>query len=69
MQIFYGNYNDKKKEKIKKPNHLSTSDQKINLKTQKNNPKKNQTFGKTTFSEYVNSEDLFTMTSYKNKNF
>ena len=66
MQIFYGNYNDKKKEKNKKLNYLSTSENKINFMSQKNNLKKiNQTFGKTIYSDYVKTEDLFTMTSYK----
>ena len=66
MQIFYGNYNDKKKEKIKKINYLSTTEQKFKLKNQKNKQKKiNQTFGKTIYTDYVKTENLFTMTSYK----
>ena len=66
MQIFYGNYNDKKKEKIKKINYLSTSEQKFKLKNLKNKQKKiDHTFGKTIYPDYVKTEDLFTMTSYK----
>ena len=66
MQIFYGNYNDKKKEKIKKNNYLSTTEQKFNIKNLKNKQKKiNQTFGKTIYRDYVKTEDLFTMTNYK----
>ena len=66
MQIFYGNYNDKKKEKIKKNNYLSTTEQKFNLKNLKNKQKKiNQTFGKTIYRDYVKTENLFTMTNYK----
>ena len=59
MQLYYGNFNMKKKEKNSKVNYLSNSN--INGKN------KHNTFGKTAYSDYVNKEDLFTMTSYKNK--
>ena len=59
MQLYYGNYNMKKKEKNNKSNYLSNSN--INGKN------KHNIFGKTVYSDYVNKEDLFTMTSYKNK--
>lgn len=60
MQLYYGNYNNmKKKEKNIKANYLSNSN--INGKN------KNNIFGRTTYSDYLNKEDLFTMTSYKNK--
>ena len=59
MQLYYGNYNMKKKEKNNKSNYLSNSN--INGKN------KHNIFGKTIYSDYVNKEDLFTMTSYKNK--
>jgi hypothetical protein len=59
MQLYYGNYNMKKKEKNNKSNYLSNSN--INGKN------KHNIFGKTAYSDYVNKEDLFTMTSYKNK--
>ena len=49
----------KKKEKNNKANYLSNSN--INGKN------KHNIFGKTAYSDYVNKEDLFTMTSYKNK--
>ena len=59
MQLYYGNYNMKKKEKRNKDNYLSNSN--INGKN------KHNIFGKTIYSDYVNKEDLFTMTSYKKK--
>ena len=59
MQLYYGNFNMKKKEKNNKANYLSNSN--INGKN------KHNIFGKTAYSDYVNKEDLFTMTSYKNK--
>ena len=59
MQLYYKNFNMKKKEKKNKPNYLSNSN--INGKN------KHNIFGKTAYSDYVNKEDLFTMTSYKNK--
>ena len=60
MQLYYGNFNNmKKKEKNIKANYLSNSN--INGKN------KNSIFGRTTYSDYLNKEDLFTMTSYKNK--
>ena len=59
MQLYYGNFNMKKKEKNNKANYLSNSN--INGKN------KHNIFGKTVYSDYVNKEDLFTMTSYKNK--
>ena len=60
MQLYYGNFNNmKKKEKNIKANYLSNSN--INGKN------KNNIFGRTTYSDYLNKEDLFTMTSYKNK--
>ena len=71
MQLFYGTFNDKIKEKNKKRmNGLSNSEQKINIniKNNKNGPKKiNQSLGKTIDSEYIKTEKIFTMTSYKNK--
>ena len=59
MQLYYKNFNMKKKEKNNKANYLSNSN--INGKN------KHNIFGKTAYSDYVNKEDLFTMTSYKNK--
>ena len=72
MQLYYGNYiHDKKKNKT---TYLSNSQQKIDIvnKNKKNNftefPKKiNSRLGRTTYSEYLKKEDLFTMTSYKDK--
>jgi hypothetical protein len=73
MQLFYGNYNETRKNKNKKIKSLSSSEQKINInnKIQKNieSKKLNPSFGKTIYSEYIKKENLFTMTCYKNKTF
>ena len=72
MQLFYGNYNEKKKDKINKIKSLSSSEQKINtnIKNPKNKELKkiNPSLGKTIYSEFIKTEDLFTMTTYKTKN-
>ena len=72
MQLFYGTFNDKMKEKKnKRMNSLSNSEQRININiknNKKNEPKKiNQFLGKTIESEYIQTDKIFTMTSYKNK--
>ena len=69
MQLFYGNYNKKKEKNNKKFKSMSNSEQKIvpNIKNI-NNSKKLNPIGKSIYSDYIKKEDLFTMTSYKNKN-
>ena len=74
MQLFYGNYNEKRKEKNnKKLKSLSSSEQKMHLNPivnqKKDKSKKiNPSYGKTIHPEYIKTENLFTMTSYRIKN-
>ena len=71
MQLFYGNFNEKRKERItKKIKNVSNSEQKfhINLKNNNNYRKLKPSFGKTIYSDFIKKEELFTMTSYKISN-
>ncbi len=73
MQLYYGKYShDKKKDNNNKKNNLSSGEQRIKIKNK--SPKDNVTkkqypnFGKTSYTEYIDKDKLFTMTSYKSKN-
>jgi hypothetical protein len=73
MQLYYGKYShEKKKDNLKKTNNLSNVEPRIKLndKSQKNNVSRKiyPNFGKTIYTDYVNKDKLFTMTSYKAKN-
>ena len=73
MQLYYGKYShDKKKDSNNKKNNLSSGEQRIKIKNK--SPKDNVTkklypnFGKTIYTDYIDKDKLFTMTSYKSKN-
>ena len=73
MQLFYGNFNEKRKEKNNnKINSFSNSEQKININIKNhnnyNNKKINTNLGKSICNDYIKKEELFTITSYKKQN-
>ena len=73
MQLFYGNFNEKRKEKNNnKINSFSNSEQKININIKNNinnnnynNKKIGTSLGKSIYNDIIKREELFTMTSYK----
>ena len=73
MQLYYGKYShEKKKDNLKKINNLSNVEPRIKLnnKSQKNNITRKiyPNFEKTIYTDYIDKDKLFTMTSYKAKN-